>query len=147
MLAISGLLWLACDGLAIVAWRSARQNSDLLSRVQQRANRRFVLAGEQVRLRESRSNVNRVSTTAETAVTAVATVAQTGHLAMAAIPFEVLAAIPGARKPAKLVRGVHDNIADGVYESISALNKGINAAVRRAATGTSASPGDEQPLS
>jgi hypothetical protein len=147
MPAISGLLWLACAGLTVLAWRSTRQISDLTSRVQQRANRHYVLASEQIRLRESRSNVNRVSTTAETAVTAVATVAQTGHLAIAAIPFEVLAAIPGARKPAKLVREVHDNIADGVYESISALNKNINAAVRRAATGTSASSTDEQPLS
>jgi hypothetical protein len=147
MPAISALLWLACAALAVVAWRLARQISGLLTRVQQRANRRFVLAGEQVRLSESRGNVNRMSTTAETAVTAVATVAQTGHLAIAAIPFEVLAAIPGARGPARLVRGVHDNIADGVYESISALNKGINAAVRRAATGASASSTDEQPLS
>jgi hypothetical protein len=147
MLAISALLWLASVGLTTAAWRLARRIPGPLDRAQLRARRHLLLAAEQARLRESRSNVNRVSTTAETAVTAVATVTQTGHLAMAAIPFEVLAAIPGARRPAKLVRGVHDNIADGVYESISSLNKGINAAVRRAATGSATGAKNDQPLS
>ena len=53
------------------------------------------------------------------------------HKGIAGIPFGILEAIPGAREPARAVRGVHDAISEGIYGAIAGLNKSVGRELRK----------------
>lgn len=55
------------------------------------------------------------------------------HRGIAGIPFGILESIPVTRDTTRIVRKIHDTIADGVYGGISATNKALHQAVREAA--------------
>lgn len=52
------------------------------------------------------------------------------HMEIAAIPFDILEAIPVTRHTSKAVRGIHDLISNGVYSAISASNQIAGSASR-----------------
>jgi hypothetical protein len=95
------------------------------------AHRRAMLTGEALRYAESKRTVVLATQTAESAVEAITTVTQAGHSVLAATAFSTLERVPLAKDATKVVRGVHDSIIDNVYDSITALNKGIGSALRR----------------
>jgi len=57
--------------------------------------------------------------------------AQTGHQAIASLPFGILRAIPGTREGSALVREAHDETADSVYDRIASVSDGFGRAVRK----------------
>ncbi len=59
---------------------------------------------------------------ARTAIAEATETTRAGHQAIAAIPFGILGAIPGARRGSKHVKGVHDGLADAVYDTIQRLS-------------------------
>jgi len=110
------------------------------------AHRRAMLTAEGLRYSESRRTVVLATQTAESAVEALTAVTQVGHSVLAATAFGTLESFSLTKGPAKVVRGVHDSIADGVFDSITALNKGIGSVIRRtdaAARAARTPPNDE----
>jgi len=95
------------------------------------AERRANLAAENTRFAESKRTVVLATQTAEVAVETITQVTQAGHTVIATTAFNALEQFPLTKDTAKVVRGVHDSIVDGVYDSITALNKGIGSAIRR----------------
>ena len=69
--------------------------------------------------------------TAEQVLAAGGSVVREVHKGLAAIPFDVLEAIPSTRAPAKVVREVHDTISDGVYGALSGINKAVGRELRK----------------
>ena len=69
--------------------------------------------------------------TAEQVLAAGGSVVREVHRGIAAIPFDVLAAIPATREPAKVVREVHDTLSDGVYGALSGINKAVGRELRK----------------
>lgn len=65
-----------------------------------------------------------VQATTDTVVVGTGVV-QATHQAIAAIPFEVLAAIPATRGTSRIVRGIHDEIVGGVYRTIQGTSRSI----------------------
>lgn len=101
------------------------------ARMRHVADRRTNLAAETARFAESKRTVVLAQQTAEVAVETITQVTQAGHTVIAATAFGALEQFPLTKDTAKVVRGVHDSIVDGVYDSITALNKGIGSAIRR----------------
>lgn len=73
---------------------------------------------------------------AEASIDGGARVAQALHRGIAAIPFDILEAIPVTRDTSRLVRGIHDFTADNVYAAVSAVNRLVGAGSRRALAAT-----------
>lgn len=86
---------------------------------------------EWVRHQQSQAQLDQLQDRAEATVEQTTRLVQTVHHGIATIPFEVLEAIPATRDTSRLVRTVHDLTADGVYGSISAVNKGLGQGLRR----------------
>ena len=57
--------------------------------------------------------------------------AQSGHQAIASLPFGILRAIPLTREGSSRVRDTHDDTADSVYDTISSVSDGFGRAVRK----------------
>jgi hypothetical protein len=57
--------------------------------------------------------------------------AQSGHQAIASLPFGILRALPGTREGSSLVREAHDETADSVYDRIASVSDGLGRAVRK----------------
>lgn len=135
-------LALYCVALAVTANGAMVAMSRIAARLRHVATRRAMLAEEGLRYAESRRTVVLATQTAETAVEAITQVTQTGHSVIAATTFTALEQFPLTKDVSKTVRGVHDSIVDGVYDSITALNKGISSAIRRGAgAGGASGPG------
>lgn len=69
--------------------------------------------------------------TAEHVLAAGGSVVREVHKGIAAIPFDVLAAIPATRASSLVVREVHDTISDGVYGALSGINKAVGRGLRK----------------
>jgi hypothetical protein len=90
----------------------------------------------QARLRalERAREAQRIATAqalAEGAVEGGTRTVQVLHYGIAAIPFTIFELIPPTRDATRLVRKTHHFIADGVYGSISAVNRGVGAVLRQ----------------
>jgi len=83
----------------------------------------------------------------ESAITHGTTTIRSLHQEIANIPFEILESLPTTREPGKMVRGVHDITADGVYASIITINKLMGQRLRQQfklkAEDDPSNPGDE----
>jgi hypothetical protein len=53
------------------------------------------------------------------------------HRGIANVPFDILEAIPGTSRSAKIVCSVHASITDGVYGALSGLNKAVGRELRK----------------
>lgn len=100
-----------------------RQAEALLARAQARLN-------ELERLREAQ-RIAAVQAVTQSAVEGGTRTVQVLHYGIAAIPFTIFELIPPTRDAARLVRKTHHFIADGVYGSISAVNRGVGWLLRR----------------
>jgi hypothetical protein len=69
--------------------------------------------------------------------------AQSGHQAIASLPFGILRAIPMTREGSSLVRDTHDETADSVYDTISTISDGVGRAVRKKLLGGPVAPPPE----
>jgi hypothetical protein len=69
--------------------------------------------------------------------------AQSGHQAIASLPFGILRAIPMTREGSSLVRDTHDETADSVYDRIASVSDGVGRAVRKKLLGGPVAPPPE----
>lgn len=115
--------------LALIAY--LRTLSRRLEQTERQVLSAAVLQHEWALQQRSQQQLLAIQGTAEAGVEGTTRVVQRIHQGIAAIPFEVLEAIPATRDTARLVRGVHDLTSAGVYGSISAVNKGVGRGLRR----------------
>jgi len=69
--------------------------------------------------------------------------AQSGHQAIAGLPFGILRAIPLTRGGSSRVRDTHDGTSDSVYDTISSISDGFGRAVRKKLLGAPVPPPPE----
>ena len=100
-----------------------QQAEALLKRTQARLS-------ELERLRDAQ-RIAAVQAATEGAVEGGTRTVQILHYGIAAIPFTILELIPPTRDATRAVRMTHHFIADGVYGSISAVNRGVGWLLRR----------------
>ncbi len=94
-------------------------------------HRSIVHQRELAQLLETHQQLAEIQNLTETAVhTGTATV-RSIHREIANIPFDILDSIPATRDTTRVVKGVHDLTADGVYASITALNKQLGKRLRK----------------
>lgn len=122
---------LAAFGLLMLSSALLWQGQGLLARAEQMLLELAVQQHEWVRHQQSQAQLDQLQEQAEATVEHTTRLVQTVHHGIAAIPFEVLEAIPATRDTSRLVRAVHDLTADSVYGSISAVNKGLGHGLRR----------------
>jgi hypothetical protein len=84
------------------------------------------------------SSLSQVSRITESGLALGAEAVRGIHKGIAAIPFNILEAIPVTRDTGRLVRAVHDQTAEAIYGSIKLVNRVIGRNLRRGL-------GDEQP--
>jgi len=130
------------------AWqlrRTLRSLEQALHRAEAAGREQAVRVASLEQLRES-------SQLAEQAVETGTALVREVHKGIAGIPFGILEAIPGAREPAKAVRGIHDAISEGIYGAIAGLNKSVGRELRKglqppaAATGKPAAAPAPEPI-
>ena len=92
-------------------------------------------AGDRALFVKSRTQIADAATTTTDAVQLGSTITQTGHRAIAAIPFGIFGAIPATRQGSERVRDLHDGTADAVYDTIASLSDGIGEALRQRLVG------------
>lgn len=126
---LSLLTLIVLGGLGLHLYR-IRQHLD---RTEQQVLSAAVLQHEWALQQRSQQHLMALQGNAEAGIEGTTRVVQRIHQGIAAIPFEVLEAIPATRDTARLVRGVHDLTSAGVYGSISAVNKGVGRGLRRLA--------------
>lgn len=127
LLALLVLLALLLAGIAWYAWqlrRSLRQLEDALHRAEAAGREQAARIASLEQLRDSQKLAEHVVETGTSLVREV-------HKGIAGIPFGILEAIPGAREPARAVRGLHDAISEGVYGALSGLNKAVGRELRK----------------
>lgn len=124
LLAILALLLLAVSYYAWQLRRSLRSLEDALHRAEAAGREQTARIAGLEQLRES-------SQLAEQAVQTGTALVREVHKGIAEIPFGILEAIPGAREPARAVRGLHDAISEGIYGAIGGLNKAVGRELRK----------------
>lgn len=95
---------------------------------------------ESERLLRAEQQLRQAQDVSEAAVSLGTGVVRGVHRGIAAIPFGILEAIPATRDTTRLVRKTHDLIADAVYGSIGAVNRGVGAKLRAGLQSGSARP-------
>lgn len=85
---------------------------------------------ELAQLLETHNQLAELQGLTETAVHSGTSTIRSIHREIANIPFEILENIPTTRDTTRVVRGVHDITADGVYASITTLNKMLGKRLR-----------------
>lgn len=124
-------LLLFATGLAAVAlWRGHRLSQQL--QVLQAALQRAEAAGhEQAARIAALETLRDGQQLTEHAIATGTAVVKEMHKGIADIPFSVFEAIPVTRAPAKVLRGLHDSISDGVYAALGNLNKAVGRELRK----------------
>lgn len=117
-----GLLAISA-GLIVDAQRRLR-----LARRQQWRN--HAAASEMQLVAEIRAQMAAGQVLAENVVEGGTSTVRAVHRGIAGIPFGILESIPVTRDSTRIVRKIHDAIADGVYGGISATNKALHQVVR-----------------
>jgi len=118
--------------IVIGYWIKFRQDQVRLAVLQRRVALRET---EILRLAASQEKLAEIQQLTESVIDGGTAATRRVHQEIANIPFDVLESIPATRDTAKLVRGVHDLTSDGVYGTISLVNKlfgeGSRAGIRR----------------
>ena len=117
------LLGGACMALCVLAafwlWRLNARTSAL---AEQLARTAAVRAEAQL-MREANQRLAQWQDVTETSIDSGTAAVRAIHRGIAAIPFDILEAIPATRDTTRLVRGVHDFTSDNVYAAISLVNR------------------------
>lgn len=133
MMLLSGLL-LALAALAGLAATAVHRVFGLRRRVREHEEVQYALRermAERARVQANRERLEAAQRAAEGVVDAGTEGVRATHSAIAGIPFGVLDQIPPTRDAARIVRQVHNTTADGVYNTISLVNRLTGSAVRR----------------
>lgn len=123
------LLLAAASGLAL-----GRTGRRLRGRVDRHEVATAALAermAERGRVVVARERLEQTQRVTEGTVDLVTETVRTTHTVIADIPFTVLDRITVTRKPAAVVRKVHDTTAHGVYDAISFVNRVAGRGIRR----------------
>lgn len=110
------------------AWQYEHQSSELLIEL----NNEILHLREARKQAETLQRLSQAQTLAETVVDGGTATVRAVHKGIASIPFGILEAIPATSVSAKNVRKTHDAIADGVYNTISGMNRLLGVAARKA---------------
>jgi len=130
MVLLSGMLGLAAAaGLTVVAWHTW-QLQQALRESATRLQYSSRLLMELQRLQHRQSQLAEVQRLAEFTIDTGADVVRAVHESIAAIPFDVLDAVPATRDVSRVVRRTHNLISDAVYGSIKGVNKVLGGATR-----------------
>lgn len=127
LLSLLAVLALLLAATAYYAWQLRRTLIDLTAALHRAEAAGQEQAARIAALEQLRDNQQ----LAEHAVATGTALVREVHKGIADIPFSVLEAIPGARQPAKAVRGLHDAISEGVYGAIAGLNKAVGRELRK----------------
>ena len=125
------LLLLLATGLATwAAWRG-RTAARQLQQLEADLHRAEVAGQEQASRIAALETLRDGQQLTEHAIATGTAVVKEVHKGIADIPFSVLEAIPATRAPAKVLRGLHDSISDGVYGALGNLNKAVGRELRK----------------
>ncbi len=127
---LAALLLLAAALAAVAVWRS-RRASRALKALEEDLRRAEAAGQEQAARIAALETLRDSSQLAEHAIATGTAVVKEVHKGIADIPFSVLEAIPATAKSAKLLRGLHDSISDGVYGALGNLNKAVGRELRK----------------
>lgn len=122
------LITLLGNALALI-WH-ARLERDLNETAGQ-IHRSAVHQRELAQLMETHDQLHELQNLTESAVQSGTATIRSLHREIANIPFEILESLPATREGSRIVRGVHDLTADGVYDSITRINKRMGERLRR----------------
>ena len=120
MLPLLGCACMALSALAAVwLWRLNTRISVL---AEQLARTAAVRAEAQL-MREANQRLVQWQDVTETSIDSGTAAVRAIHRGIAAIPFDILEAIPATRDTGRVLRGVHDFTSDNVYSAISLVNR------------------------
>lgn len=120
MLPLLGCACMALSALAAVwLWRLNTRISVL---AEQLARTAAVRAEAQL-MREANQRLAQWQDVTETSIDSGTAAVRAIHRGIAAIPFDILEAIPATRDTGRVLRGVHDFTSDNVYSAISLVNR------------------------
>ena len=123
------LLLLCLAGTAAGLWHQ-RQVGRELAALQLSMRRVAAAFLENARAEAQLDTLRQLQRVTEQGVELGASTVRSVHRGIASIPFGILEAIPVTRHPTRIVRGLHDQISDVVYDSISGGNKLLGGALR-----------------
>ena len=149
------LLLLLSLAATLALLRQQRHSSRELTALQLGMRRVAAALLEGSRAKAQLETLRQVQRVAEQGVELSTTTVRNVHRGIASIPFGILEAIPVTRHPTRIVRSLHDQISDVVYDSISGGNKLIGSALRlglkqaarndgKSPTGTDGNPVEKQ---
>ena len=127
---LTALLLLAAVLVAFAVWRSRKASAQLLL-LEDDLRRAEAKGQEQATRIAALESLRDGQQLTEHAIATGTAVVKEVHKGIADIPFSVLEAIPATRAPAKLLRGLHDSISDGVYGALGNLNKAVGRELRK----------------
>ena len=125
------LLLLLAVGLAGWAVWRGRKAARQLQQLEADLHRAEVAGQEQAQRIAALETLRDGQQLTEHAIATGTAVVKEMHKGIADIPFSVFEAIPATRAPAKLLRGLHDSISDGVYGALGNLNKAVGRELRK----------------
>ncbi len=128
--ALAGLLMLAATLLAWALWRG-RRAARQLQLLETDLHRAEIAGQEQASRIAALETLRDSQQLTEHAIATGTAVVKEVHRGIADIPFSVLEAIPSTRAPAKVLRGLHDAISEGVYGALDNLNKSVGRELRK----------------
>lgn len=126
---VLSLLLLSLAATAAALWQQRRSSRELAA-VQLGMRRVAAAFLEGSRAEAQLEDLRQLQKLAEQGVAFGTATVRSVHRGIASIPFGILEAIPVTRHPTRIVRSLHDQISDVVYDSIGGGNKLIGSALR-----------------
>lgn len=127
---LAALLLVAAALVALALWRSKKAARQIKA-LEADLHRAEVAGQEQASRIAALETLRDGQQLTEHAIATGTAVVKEVHKGIADIPFSVLEAIPATAKQAKLLRGLHDSISDGVYGALGNLNKAVGRELRK----------------
>ena len=128
--ALAALLLIAAGLVSLALWHSKKAARQIKT-LEAELHRAEVAGQEQAARIAALETLRDSSQLAEHAIATGTAVVKEVHKGIADIPFSVLEAIAATRAPAKVLRGLHDSISEGVYGALGNLNKAVGRELRK----------------
>lgn len=132
-------------GFAMLALQRLHRLGARCDAIEQGLVRARVLGAEQQQRIEALAALEGAQQTTEHLLETGQAVVREVHKGIAAIPFDILEAIPGAGPPVRVLRGVHDRVTDSVYGALSGMNKAVGRELRKGLGGSAPKPLEAEP--
>lgn len=124
LLALASLL----SGGAVLLYSRLRKSASSLD---SEIHRAAVHQRELAQLLDSHEQLADLQGTTEEIINTGTSTIRSIHKEIANIPFEILETLPVTRDTSRVVKGVHDLTSDGVYASITSINKLVGKRLRK----------------